>query len=289
MFRSVKVSLFICFLYAFPANGQTPYDTQGIFAFRDSIAIPAQYEIGPGQLTKSGHQYLIGLIQGDLENQVNLHSDVYSIPIPAQKQPASPTPLNLQNPIDSLRIFQVAASDNEEQLVFVVNAYGGWNDNELAFAGKMDNGQYTPIKPLNTLNDPGLSDAYPWLSGDALHIYFTRNFTLMYSSRKSIQDDFATPVPVAFTGTVQLEIVSVWLSPNQKTLYLIGENRIYKSTRTSTTKPFSLPELYTDEFKDFFFVSGMSFSRDKKNMYIYHSDGETHRILHYSLKKGKAW
>ena len=289
MFNSVKVSLFICFLYVFDSNGQSPYETQGKFAFRDTLTIPAQYEIGPGQLNKNGTAYLVGLISGNLEDQVDLKSDLYHIYLNRHTQTSPPEELHLPNPPDSLRIFQATASDNEEQLVFVVNAYSGWNDNELAIAVKDGNNHYSKIQPLSGLNDPIQSDAYPWLSGDGLRLYFTRNYTLMYSERTSTENLFESPVPVVFTGSVQLEIVSVWLSPNEKTLFLIGDNRIYKATRSSRSKPFSLPELFTDEFKDFYFVSGLSFCPDKKNMYIYHTDGETHRILHYILKKGKAW
>lgn len=289
MFNFVKVSLIICFLYVCKASGQSPYETQGKFAFQDTLTIPSEYEIGPGQLNKNGSAYLIGLTSGNLEDQVDLHGDLYRISLGDHVQTSAPTALQLRNPIDSLRIFQVSASDNEEQLVFVVNAYSSWNDNELALAVKQDGNRYGNIQPLTSLNDPVQSDAYPWLSGDGLRLYFTRNFTLMYSSRPSTTSTFEPPVEVAFTGSVQLEIVGVWLSPNEKTLFLVGDNRIYKATRKSRTQPFSLPVLFTDEFKDEYFVSGLSFSTDKKNMYIYHTDGETHRILHYRLKKGKAW
>ena len=64
---------------------------------------------------------------------------------------------------------------------------------------------------------------------------------------------------------------------------------IYKSTRKSKTDPFSLPTLFTKEFKDFYFIAGLSFLGDKKTMYIYYSDEETQEILIYKLKDGKAW
>lgn len=289
MIRTVKVSLFICFLYAFPLSGQTQFTTTGLFTFQRSLPIPDTYEIGPGQLTKDGSAFMLGLIDGDLENYVDLHSDLYAYSVLPDAPPMPLTAFNLNNPVDSLRIFQVSASQNEEHIVFVVNAYSGWNDNELAIADKLPNGQYSDMRLLPSVNTPEVSDAYPWLSADALRLYFTNDFKLMYTERSSLQTDFATPKAVAFTGAVNLEIVSVWLTPDENTMFLIAGNQLYKSSRKSTDKPFDLPVLYSNEFKDFYFISGMSFAPDKKTMYLYYSDETTQYILHYTLKKGKAW
>ncbi len=289
MVRTVKVSLIICFFYAWPAMAQSPYATQGKFTFRRALAVPETFEIGPGQLSKDGDAFIVGLIDGDLENLVELHSDLYAYNVSPDAPPAPITAFNLNIPIDSMRAFQVTASKNEEHLVFVVNAYSGWNDNELAIASKQPNGSYGPVQLLSNLNDPLMSDAYPWISGDGMRLYYTRNFKLLYTERTSADAAFSDPVDVRFAGEVQLEIMSVWLSPDERSLFLVANNRIYRSQRKSSADIFSLPELYTDEFKDLYFISGVSFAPDKKNMYLYYSDEQTQQILHYQLTKGKAW
>ena len=142
---------------------------------------------------------------------------------------------------------------------------------------------------LDEINDPALSDAYPWVSGDGNRLFYSRDFKLFFTERSGPEAKFNTPVLVDFEGDVELEVVSCWLTPDEKNLFIIANNQIYKSTRKSKTDPFSLPTLFTKEFKDFYFIAGLSFLGDKKTMYIYYSDEETQEILIYKLKDGKAW
>lgn len=289
MDKSVKLSLIICFLYVFPLAAQSQFQTNGLFAFQRVLNIPDTYEVGPGQLSKDGRNLLLGLIDGDLENLADLHSDIYAYKVTPDASALPITAMNLYNPVDSMRLFQVTASQNETHLVFVVNAYSGWNDNELGIADKNPDGTYSKIRMLTELNDPLVSDAYPWMSSDGLRLYYTRNFKLMFAERTNAQSTFSAPVEVDFTGDVQLEVVSIWLSNDEKTIFLVANNRIYRSVRKSTTESFPLPSLYSDEFSDFYFISGLSFAPDKRTMYLYYSDENAQKILHYKLKKGKAW
>lgn len=289
MKSTVKLPLIILFLYAGFASAQSGYTTKGKFSYQRALSIPTSYEIGPGQISKDGRKFILGLIDGGIEDMSDLHSDLYFYDLAPSASALPITACNLNNPIDSMRLFQVSASDNDEHLVFVVNAYAGWNDNELGIADKKTDGSYSNIRLLTELNDPVVSDAYPWISGDAKRIYYSRNFQLMFAQRSSVDSAFSSPVPVDFIGDVQLEVVSVWLSPDEKNIFLIANNRIYKSTRKKTTDAFPLPTVFTDEFKDFYFISGLSFAPDKKSMYLYYSDEQQQQILQYQLTKGKAW
>lgn len=41
-----------------------------------------------------------------------------------------------------------------------------------------------------------------------------------------------------------------------------------------------MPELYTDEFADWSFISGISFTPDEQDMYLYYAD-EFSNLLHF--------
>lgn len=216
MKRFVKLPLIILFLYAGGLVAQSTFSTKGIFTFVNQLNIPASFEVGPGQISKDGNTFMLGLIDGDLENMVDLHSDLYFYNLKVANAALPLQACNLSNPVDSMRLFQASASDNADYMVFVVNAYAGWNDNELGIVSKQSDGTYSKITLLNELNDTMVSDAYPWLSADAKRIYYSRDFRLMYAERSSTDSSFSAPVPVDFVGDVQLEIVSVWLSADEK-------------------------------------------------------------------------
>lgn len=286
---NVKLPLIPCFFYSIGALAQSNYTSNGLFSFEQALPIPSQYEAGPGQLTKDGHQFILGLTTGDVEGQAELNSNIYLYDLRQTNPGSAITSLELPNAEDSVRYFQCSASEDEKSIVFVVNSYGGWADNQLGTAEKLSSGKYGNFRNLDEINDNDLSDAYPWLSGDGLRLYFCRNFILYSAERKTIDSKFSTAVPVNFIGDVNLEIVSCWLSDNEKTILFISNNNIYKSTRDNPASEFSFPQVYTFEFKDFYFIAGLCFTPDKKTMYLYYSDESTQQILVYNLKKGKAW
>lgn len=286
---NVKLPLFICFLYSTTAFSQGSVVTKGIFSYKDSLKIPSSYEIGPGQLTKDGSAFILGLMDGELDEYINLRSDIYTYSLnPADSNNALKA-LKLPNAPDSVRYFQCSASNDNNTLIYVVNAFAGWNDNELGIAEKQADGSYKHIRMLAELNDPIQSDAYPWVSGDGLRVYYNRNFKMMYASRNSINDKFSNPVEVDFVGEVQLEIVSCWLTSDEKNMFIVANNVIYRSSRKSLNDPFSFPEVMTDEFKQFYFIAGISFLEDRKTMYLYYSTEDKQTILSYKLINGKAW
>lgn len=286
---NVKLPLFICFLYSSVAFSQGKYATTGLFTYLDSLHIPTTYEIGPGQLTKDGSAFILGLLDGELDDYVNLYSNLYAYNIKSTDTIGELHSLGLPNRTDSVRYFQCSVSDDNQVIVYVVNAFAGWNDNELGIATKQPDGSYKEARMLTELNDPIQSDAYPWISGDGLRVYYTRNFKIMYAERNSLTAVFSSPVEVTFSGEVQLELLSCWLAPDEKTIFLIANNVIYYASRRSTKEPFSLPELFTKEFKNFYFISGLSFMPDKRTMYLYHSTEDSQIILTYKLTNGKAW
>ncbi|MBK7568982.1 MAG: hypothetical protein IPI31_14265 [Bacteroidetes bacterium] len=286
---NVKLPLFLCFFYCSMLSAQSKYSTTGLFAYSGALSIPQKYECGPGQLTKDGSHFILGLTEGDFENVFDLLSNIYLYDLNASSGTDAIKSFGLPAALDSIRYFQCSGSENEQTLVYVVNEMGGWNDNDLGLAEKKADGTYTKTRMLDEINDPALSDAYPWVSGDGNRLFYSRDFKLFFTERSGPEAKFNTPVLVDFEGDVELEVVSCWLTPDEKNLFIIANNQIYKANRKSKTDPFSLPTLFTKEFKDFYFIAGLSFLGDKKTMYIYYSDEETQEILIYKLKDGKAW
>jgi len=286
---NVKLPLILCFFYSASLSAQSKYNTTGLFGFSGTLPIPAKYECGPGQLTKDGSHFILGLTEGDFENVSDLLSNIYLYDLKAASGTDMIKSFGLPAAPDSIRYFQCSASEEEQTLIYVVNEDGGWNDNDLGLAEKKTDGTYSKTRMLHEINDPGLSDAYPWISGDGKRLFYCRDFKLYFTERGGMDQNFNTPILVDFVGEVELEIVSCWLTPDEKNLFIIANNQIYKSNRKSKAEAFSLPVLFTNEFKEFYFIAGLSFTADKKTMYIYYSDEETQQILTYKLKEGKAW
>ncbi len=286
---NVKLPLILCFFYCSTLSAQSKYTTIGLFNFAGALPIPDKYECGPGQLTKDGGHFILGLTEGDFENGFDLLSNIYLYNLKLPSETPDIKNFGLPAAVDSIRYFQCSGSQKEQTLIYVVNEMGSWNDNDLGLAEKKSDGSYTKTRMLNEINDPALSDAYPWISADGKRLFYCRDFKLFYTERIDNNTIFNNPVPLDFEGEVLLEIVSCWLTPDEKNLFIIANNQIYKSSRRSRSDPFSFPELFTNEFKDFFFIAGMSFMSDKKTMYLYYSDEDTQQILTYKLKNGKAW
>ncbi len=282
-----KIPFILCILYPCFLGAQVPPVTSGIFSFTEKINIPDRYEIGPGQLTKDGAHFIIGLLQGDFSEEVNMESNIFLAGTSAGD--TSLINLGLPNAPDSIRYFQCSASDHEKILVFVTNPYTGWAQNELGISEMQPDGSYSNVRVLDEVNDTAVSDAYPWISGDGLRLYYSHDFRLFQTQRTATGNRFEKPVPVAFTGDIQIDIVSCWLTQDEKTIFFIANNTIYRAYRKSITEPFSFPQVMTDEFKNFYFISGISFSPAGKDLYLYYSDETTQSILKYHLKKGKAW
>lgn len=268
-------------------QAQNSYITSGKFEFIGAMVIPENFETGPGQLSKDGKYFVEGLAWGNIDDRTDMLSDIYLIPVGKSylsSADADRRALHLPNAADSISYSQCSTNADNSIIVYTDASWGGWTDNNLAIARFGPNGQCMENRQLDEINDPSESDAYPWLSPDAMDLYFIRDTHLMHASRKSTVDRFSPPEAVQFEGDSDLEILSIWLTPDQKKMYIISDNNILVSSRKSADAAFSKPELYTDEFKDFDFISGLSFSAKEKYMYVYSSD-EDQKILVY--KRGK--
>lgn len=250
--------------------------TYGKFIFADTLSVPKNYSVNPGQLSKDGNQYYLGLYYDGEED--TSFSNIYSIDIHSQ----TTTPLQITPPEGYTEFFQCSVSDDEKTIVLVANNFKGWAGNDLALAEKDASGKYN-ARILDELNTEDTVDAYPWLSGDGLRIYFVKNEVIYFSERKNRSEKFNSPAPLVFTNAVQTPIRSLWLNTSEKKLFYISNNIIYVAERKKISKPFKLPEVFTKEFINLEFIASLSFTPNMNHLYLYYS-GENTKILHYKMK-----
>ncbi len=283
-----KLVFILCIFCTQFTSAQVNLNSDGIFQFVDTLPIDSNFLIAPGQVSKNGQSFYLGLTSGAIAMDEDPVSALYKIDITSDASITNgPQRINLPNPENLFQFYQCSLSEDENTMLFVINNGGGWLQNQLAISIKDAEGNFTSIRILDELNDSLKSDSYPWLSADAHRLYFTRDFNMMYAERKSVQDKFSAPVEVDFIGDVQLEIISAWLTPDELTMFMIANSTIYKSSRKSKNDSFGFPQLFTDEFSEFYFIAGLSFTPDGKTMYIYYYDEYADYILQYQLKKGK--
>lgn len=268
---SIPLSLLIVTL----ASAQSEFNTLGKYSFRQEFYFGDSLTISPGQLSKNGNNYYFG-IHADADT-----GDVYDIYRFDLKTRL--TPLYIAAIPGYIELIQPSVNADGTCIILTVNSFKGWGRNDLMQCIYDESGNVIQSRLLNELNAKDTSDAYPWISPDGKNIYFTRGDKLFFSSRKSIDSDFDPPTPLQFEGDFQLEVISCWLTNNEKKIFIVSDNKIYMSKRSNKKKPFPLPALHTAEFNDMEFISAVSFTPDLKQMYMYHS-GERASILHYSSK-----
>ncbi len=99
---------------------------------------------------------------------------------------------------------------------------------------------YSAVLTVDELNTAANADAYPWISGDGLRLYFTQEIVdddrLWVASRASVDDPFGTAVHLL--PNEPIEQVSSWLSADELTLWFTSGNVVRKSVRASMSDPF---------------------------------------------------
>ena len=123
-------------------------------------------------------------------------------------------PIKLKGTINNAEydIIMPTISADEKVMVFVNSVDGTQKGNDLYISSRDDeqasndlyissrtgeDGAFSDIRPLDEINDPSLSDSYPWLSNDGLRIYFTKQkgseIAFYYAERKGLNDRFSKP------------------------------------------------------------------------------------------------
>ena len=127
---------------------------------------------------------------------------------------------------------------------------------------------YDTVRTIDELNDPTAADAYPWLSPDALHLYYVNSAAgnqIMFSQRLTTTAPFSSPVPVS----LPVSILSIWLSDDELDYYGSGGGALYYGHRTSTSLPFSSFSIITLNGFTTSFFSGPSLDQSQNELYLY--------------------
>jgi hypothetical protein len=137
--------------------------------------------------------------------------------------------------------------------------------------------------PLTKLvNKPKVADAYPFLSGDGLRLYFTSNREgghgrFFISTRKSITEPFDEPVVLGKHLTDGYYAGS--LTADQLTLCMVKSGKMYISKRKNVTSEFGEPVLINGITEKYHF--GPAISPDGKEIIVMSSYGSDEIIKIY--------
>lgn len=177
----------------------------------------------------------------------------------------------------SYDIIMPTVSADEKTLIFVNSLSGLQKGNDL-FMATLDEatGEYGQIRALTEVNDPNLSDSYPWLSADGNRLYFTKQFgsdiKFYISERKSAKEPFGAGKELGITLPKVSNNMSCMLNSDETELYALSGNFIYHAERKSTKDDFSIPvEIANTDNSGY--LSGITLTDDAKELFVYNSVG----------------
>ena len=127
---------------------------------------------------------------------------------------------------------------------------------------------YDTVRAIDELNDSQAADAYPWLSPDALHLYYlnsTSGNQIMFSERILSTAPFSTPVPFS----MPVSVVSIWLSNDELDFYASDGGNLYYGHRSSSAIPFSTFSTITLNGITTSFLSGPSLDQSQNELFLY--------------------
>jgi hypothetical protein len=139
------------------------------------------------------------------------------------------------------------------------------------------------IRYQHQVNEEGVAEAYPWLSADALRLYFTKENQIYMSNRNSRYEDFGKPARVEIDESGS--VISTWLTNNELEMYTCFGRNIKVFHRNSLNEPFMFQHNLDLSGEMEGFISGISFTPDMRTMVIYNSD-EGQRLGVFNMTPG---
>ncbi|GGF14838.1 T9SS type A sorting domain-containing protein [Hymenobacter cavernae] len=130
---------------------------------------------------------------------------------------------------------------------------------------------YSGVRALSEINDANDADAYPWLSPDALHLYYITGTArkLMFAQRASTNSPFSAPMAVLLDLASPPE--SCWLSADELDIYFTANNSLYFAQRPSLTAKFGKPTMVALTGLLTSFVSCPSLSTTQDRLFLFAS------------------
>lgn len=133
----------------------------------------------------------------------------------------------------------------------------------------------------NHINEVGVAEAYPWLSADAMRLYFTKDNAIYMASRNSRYDQFGEATPVSFDD--KPHSISAWLTSNELEMFVSNGNLIKVYSRQDRESMFQFSKtIEVDPYLEGF-ISGVSFTPDMRTMIVYNSN-EGQRLGIFSMQ-----
>jgi hypothetical protein len=234
------------------------------FILSDSLFLPIDEDEGPGQLSKNGLEYYLGMSVLP-EKKLLYVFDRFQI----GQQFNSPEALSNVVNDTSFTNIQPSISADGKTLVFVRNTIDNWNGDKLYIATRPDNeSDFDSVRAIVELNDPDSANAYPWISPDALSLVYTRGHALYATSRPSTSSPFTSPHPLWPSSKPQY--LSGWETNDGLTLYVTEKNGsgIAIASRPTTTDTFSTP-VHMPDFDGYGPVGGPSTIDDEFYLHAY--------------------
>lgn len=139
------------------------------------------------------------------------------------------------------------------------------------------------VRYQHQVNEEGVAEAYPWLSADALRLYFTKENQIYMSSRNSRYEDFGKPARVEIDESGS--VISTWLTNNELEMYVCFGRNMKVFHRNSLIEPFMFQNNLDLSGEMEGFISGISFTPDMRTMVIYNSD-EGQRLGVFNMTPG---
>ncbi|GIV33915.1 MAG: hypothetical protein KatS3mg031_1450 [Chitinophagales bacterium] len=207
----------------------------------------------------------------------------------------NPERVNVPFPDNAYDMIMPSVSADESMMVFVSSADGTQKGNDIymAFLQKQDPANTSLVRTLDEINTSGISDSYPWLSGDGLRIYFTKqqgsNIDFYFASRSSIHEPFGQAKKMELTLPKAHNNMSCILSADELEIFALSGDKIYYATRENLFSPFSTPVVLAQSAHEGF-ITGITMTPDKSELFVFNSIGfRNTQILHFiNTEAGKG-
>lgn len=148
------------------------------------------------------------------------------------------------------------------------------------------------INLLSEINDTSECDAYPWISGDGLRLYYTKGGStrdrLVKVHRANLNSPFGNPVDID-VNFHEYDVMSCFLSNDELKMYFTVRNgqishpnantALYVAERNSVEDEFAKPLIITLTGAVEGFISNPSLTPDKSTLMMYNDDGDKHILI----------
>lgn len=201
-------------------------------------------------------------------------------------------PERLRGSINSVDydIIMPTISGDERTMVFVNSIDGTQNGNDLYITSKDEqkkndlfistrvgeDGPFVNVRPLDEINDPELSDSYPWISNDGMRLYFTKQhgskITFYQATREDFGGKFSKPVKLNILLPKISNNMSCFLSVDELEIYALSGDKMYHATREAIGGEFTIPVEIAQSTNDGY-MSGITMTPDNTELFVFNSVG----------------